>query len=108
MGKMSKEKGKRGEREFSALLTEHGFEARRGVQYQGGTDSPDVVCKELDQLHFEVKRTETLSLYPAMSQATQDGGEKVPVVAHRRNGKPWLCIMKADDLLNLIKGDRHA
>ena len=33
MSKMSREKGKRGEREFCELLREHGFDARRGQQY---------------------------------------------------------------------------
>jgi Holliday junction resolvase len=30
MGKMSREKGKRGERLFAALMREHGFAAKRG------------------------------------------------------------------------------
>ena len=106
MGKKSRDKGKRGELEFSHLLQEHGFTARRGQQFQGGADSPDVVCQELERIHFEVKRTETLSLYPAMDQAVNDGGDKVPIVAHRRNGKEWLCVLRADDFLNLMKGAR--
>ena len=32
----SRNKGKRGEREFAALLREHGFDARRGQQFAGG------------------------------------------------------------------------
>jgi hypothetical protein len=43
IGMDSRRKGKVGEREFAALLREHGFDARRGVQYSGGVDSPDVV-----------------------------------------------------------------
>ena len=39
----SREKGKRGERELAAKLREHGYDCRRGVQYQGGPDSPDVI-----------------------------------------------------------------
>jgi Holliday junction resolvase len=53
----SNQKGKRGEREAAAFLTDEGFPARRGQQFAGGTDSPDVVCESLSGLHFEVKRT---------------------------------------------------
>ena len=52
----SKDKGKRGERMAAAKFREHGFDARRGVQYSGGPDSPDVVGPE--GLHIEVKFTE--------------------------------------------------
>lgn len=58
----SKRKGKVGEREFAALLREHGFDARRGVQFSGGADSPDVVSDALAWLHIEVKRTQALNL----------------------------------------------
>jgi len=106
MGKKSRDKGKVGEREFAALLREHGFNARRGVQYQGGPDSPDIQCDDLGEYHIEVKRCENLSLYKAVKQAIQDAGEKIPIIGHRRNNQEWLCIMKADDLLDLIKGAR--
>jgi hypothetical protein len=47
---MSRDKGKRGEREFAEMLREHGFaSARRGVQTacRGGLTAPDVICEEL-------------------------------------------------------------
>lgn len=99
----SRDKGKRGELELSHFLTEHGFPARRGQQFSGSPDSPDVICKSLP-FHFEVKRTECLSLYPAMQQAVNDAGEgSVPLVAHRRNRREWLAILRLDDLLELLK-----
>lgn len=103
MGKMSKEKGKRGEREFCSLLRSAGFgSARRGRQFKGTPDSPDVVG--LEGWHVEVKRTEALSVYAAYDQAYADAGDcDIPVVAHRRNDKPWLVILRAEDLLSLIK-----
>ena len=89
----SKDKGKRGEREAAKAL-EHvfGCDAARGVQYQGGPGSPDVV-HDIYGIHFEVKRNEALRLYDAVEQATKDAGESVPVVLHRKNGKPWLLIV---------------
>jgi Holliday junction resolvase len=57
----SKRKGKEGEREFAHLCQTFGFQARRGQQYRGGPDSPDVVG--LPFLHVEVKRRERVDLY---------------------------------------------
>lgn len=102
MGLMSREKGKRGEREVAALLREHGFEAKRGVQYTGGADSPDV-CHDMDGFHIEVKLVEALKLYDALDQAN---GDKRPaddaLVFHRRNHKPWVVIMDAEAFLKLM------
>lgn len=99
MAKMSREKGKRGEREVAELFREFGYEARRGQQFHGGGDSPDVRVEGLP-LHVEVKRTETLSLYAAMQQAANDAEiGRVPTVWHKRNGRPWLVIMDARDFL---------
>jgi len=104
MAKLSREKGKRGEREFARFLTDHGYQAHRGQQYHGGPDSPDVVCCGLP-FHIEVKRSERLSLYPALNQATNEAPPgKIPIVAHRQNGKEWVCILEAGDLLKLTVG----
>lgn len=102
MGRKSKTKGKVGEREAAAELSRlFGVECRRGVQYQGGPDSPDVTG--WPGMHVEVKRCEALSVYAAMAQAESDAGPgEVPVVLHRRNGKRWLVIMNLDDLPQLV------
>ncbi len=101
-GRMSRNKGAGGERELSRkLIRLFGVEAHRGRQYHGGPGTPDVVAG-IPKVHWEVKRTETLSLYKAMEQAENDAGEgDVPVVAHRRNHKPWLVCCKLDDLSKL-------
>ena len=100
MGKMSREKGKRAEREVAELLRQAGYPARRGVQYAGGNDSPDVVG--LDGIHLEVKRTETLRLWPAVEQALQDRKPgDLATVWHRANGRPWVVILPAADFLSL-------
>lgn len=99
----SKDKGKRGEREAAAALRRvFGTYARRGQQFKGTADSPDVVTG-IEGVHFEVKRTEQLSLYKAMAQASEDAGvTDVPVVLHRRNKKPWLAVVLLDDLPQLV------
>lgn len=105
MSAMSRTKGKVGEREVAQLLRDHGFEARRGVQFQGGPDSPDVIG--LPGFHVEVKRTEAFRLYPALEQAKNEKREgDVPAVFHRANSRPWVVVMDAADFLALVRLSR--
>ena len=105
MGKASRDKGKRGERELAHVLNEYGYKARRGVQYSGGPDSPDVVG--LPGIHIEVKRTEKLNLEAAMQQARDDSDVfELPAVFHRKNNKPWIVIMDLDDWMLLYNSHR--
>ena len=101
MGMKSRRKGKSGEleaaRELARVL---GIEARRGQQFAGGTQSPDVVT-DCDQLHIEVKRTESFRLYAALDQAVADAGDKLPMVLHRCNRRPWVAIVRLEDLVRL-------
>lgn len=100
----SKRKGKHGELEVANILKTAGYDAHRGVQYQGGTDSPDVIG--LPGYHLEVKRTEAGSkaLYAWREQAEADAGvDKTPVVVHRQNGQPWVAILSLDDFLHLVR-----
>jgi len=96
---MSRNKGKRGEREAAAALREVlGIDARRGVQFKGGPGSPDVSTALDNHLLFEVKRTERFKLYDAIDQARADGGGKPSVILHRSNGRPWVAVIRLDDL----------
>lgn len=98
----SRKKGARGEIEWAKWLRANlGCEARRGQQFSGSPDSPDVV-HDLDGIHFEVKRTERINVYEAMEQAERDSGDEVPVVAHRRNRKDWLVVFRAKDFAALL------
>jgi len=102
MGRMSRQKGKRGEREAAAeLALVFACAARRGVQYQGGPDSPDVVLEGVP-VHVECKRTETLNVYKALDQAKADAkAGSTPIVWHRRNGKPSVVIVEVERLREL-------
>ena len=101
MGAKSRRKGCRGELEAAAELGRlFRGEAHRGRQYHGCDEAPDVRAA-IPGMHFEVKRVEALRLYPALEQAAQDAGENVPVVLHRANQKPWLAIVRLDDLPKL-------
>lgn len=100
----SKKKGARGELEFCKFLHQFGFTARRGVQYSGGEDSPDIVT-DIPWIHWEIKRVEKLQLSKAMKQAIEDAGKKMPIVAHRKNNEEWLVTLRAEDLITIIDGD---
>jgi Holliday junction resolvase len=103
----SREKGKRGEREFRDVLRAAGYcKARRGQQYSGEQGNPDVICPELPSIHWEVKRCQTVSIHKWMEQAITDSGDfddVHPVVAHKRNGGEWLATLPMDDFLEIVR-----
>jgi hypothetical protein len=101
----SREKGARGERQWRDELRANGYAARRGQQFCGSPESPDVVCESLPWAHFEVKLVERLNIYEAMEQAIRDGQSKIPFVAHRRNHWFWLVTMEAGTFFRLLRGD---
>ena len=100
----SREKGKRGERQWRDELRANGYMARRGQQFAGSPDSPDVVCDDLPWAHFEVKAVERLNIEDAMDQARRDAGLKTPVVAHRRSFRRWLVTVDAETFFQFLRG----
>ncbi len=101
----SREKGKRGERQWREELRETGNPARRGQQFSGSPDSPDVICDGLPWAHFEVKHVEHLNLTEAMAQARRDAAGKAAFLAHRKNYWPWLVTMDAERFYRLLRRD---
>lgn len=103
MGKMSRSKGARGEREVANILKELGFEARRGQQFCGANGDADVVG--LPGIHIEVKRTERFNLYDALSQSKSDAAvrNELPVVFHRRNNCEWVVVQPLVDWIEMYK-----
>lgn len=102
MGKPSREKGARGERDFRDLLRRYGFYARR----DGRLD--DDLQHDVDGVHFEVKRCERLEIPKWLEQAKRDAGARVPAVAFRRNHDIWRVVVPAEhylELLNRPKGE---
>lgn len=100
MGKMQRDKGKRGERELAKILRDYGYDCRRGQQYCGSNGDADVVG--LPGIHIEVKRTERLNLYDALAQAGSDAKQgEIPVVFHRKNNCEWTCILSLNDFMKI-------
>ena len=92
----SKIKGRNAERELAKELNSLlGSSCRRGQQFKGGADSPDV--DGLPFVHIECKRVERLNIENAMDQSKRDCGDKIPTVMHRRNRKEWLVTMRLKD-----------
>ena len=102
MGKMSREKGKRGERELASKLREFGYNARRGQQYCGVNGDADVVG--LPGMHIEVKRTERLQLYDALNQSKRDAKSyEIPCVMYRKNNSEWVTILPLDRFMEIYR-----
>jgi len=97
----SKRKGKVAELAFAHFMCDtFGFKCRRGMQYSGTPESPDVVG--LDGIHIEVKHREHLNLHEAMEQAKRECGGNIPLVAHRKNHTEWLLTIRAKDLTKFL------
>ena len=96
----SRQKGAAGEREFAKWLNDtFGVNARRGQQFCGLSGNADVV-DGIPGTHPEVKRVERLNIHDAVDQAVRDCADNnVPFVAQRRNRKPWLITIRAEDLI---------
>ncbi len=103
MSKMSRDKGKRGEREVATIIRSHGFEARRGQQHRGGSDSPDVI-HNIPNVYIEVKFREQFNVYNALEKAMIEASPyNIPVVFHRKKRTGWVVSMAADDFLCAMK-----
>lgn len=99
----SRAKGARGERQAAAAVASHlHCTAARGVQYQGGKDSPDIQT-DLAGIHFEVKRCERGCVHSWMEQSQRDAGRNIPTVLHRKNNTEWLLTVKLEDMYALAK-----
>jgi len=105
MGKMSREKGKRFEREVANLFKEKGFTASRSAQCMGKTgQAADVIG--VPGIHIECKHVEKMSLYEWMAQAIRDTEAEskgnLPVVIHKQNRKDILVSMRYEDFIKIF------
>lgn len=105
MARKSQAKGARGETELAEILHNAGYPSVKRGGYCFG-EKPDLYG--LPHVHIEVKRTEALRLYDALTQAKIDAekfkdGE--PTVFHRRNRSEWIAIMPLKSWLKMYKGE---
>lgn len=106
MSKSQRTKGASGERAFCKLLAEHGFkEPKRllGQARDGGGDIPT------PPVLWEVKRRQRIAVYDFMRQCVdaipnrKEGDCSIPAVALRADGEEWLVLMRARDVLPLLR-----
>jgi len=102
VSKREREKGKRGEREVARLLGWHGFDARR----DGRLD--DDLAHDVEGVHFEVKRCESLRIPQWFRDAAEVAGEREAVLCYRRSGELWHAVVELDFLLELLAERRDA
>jgi len=101
----SRSKGASGELEAAEALEAVLGECRRTVQYNGRAGTADVRCEYAPGLHIEVKRTERLNPYGFIDQAVRDTGKsgRLPLVVCRSSYKPWLIVVRLQDLPRLAE-----
>lgn len=98
MGRASREKGKRGEREVASALRAMGFDSRRAQQYAGADGTADVLTS-IGGTHWEVKRYARIGSLRFLEQARRDAPEgSIPVVACREDSGPWVIQVDLKDL----------
>lgn len=105
MGKMSRDKGKRAEREVVNILKAHGYkDAHRTAQVKGNTgEAADVIG--LPGFHLEVKHQETVRLDEWWQQAVHDSAftGDIPLLVHRKNNQRWKVTMDFETFLGVIQ-----
>ena len=106
MGKHSQAKGANGERELASLLSDYGYNVKRGGSLSYGT-VPDLIG--LPGIHIEVKRVERLNVSEAMKQSERDSlrfNDGVPALFHRKNRESWLVTMRFEDWMKIYRRSR--
>ncbi len=106
MGASQRRKGSSGEREFCKVLEQYGFPSPKrllGQARDGGGDIPT------PPLLWEIKRRKGIAVHDFMHQAVDAVGNSVnctiPAVALRADGEDWLVLMRAKDLLPILRHD---
>jgi hypothetical protein len=94
MGSLSRQKGKRVEREAAkAVSSALSIEARRSVQFCGRAGDADLQTT-LEGVHFEVKARAAHSTLRFMEQAEEDAKEgEIPVVLLREDGDTRFFVL---------------
>jgi len=103
MGSLSRQKGKRVEREAAKAVSDaFGCGARRSVQYAGTAGDADLTTT-IEGVHFEVKARAAHSCFRFYEQAEEDaGGEAIPVVLLREDGeRRFLCLVDINHVRDL-------
>ena len=103
IGKSNKRKGKVFERECSKMIRARDFDCRRGQQFRGSKDSPDIVSDSLNEFHFECKFKQNLNLWDALEKCLEEAPGKMPTIIWKRDRKIPLVIMDFHDWMDIVQ-----
>ena len=105
----SRAKGARNERMWASICRDEGYSlTRRGCQFAGGPDSPDIQTgdAELERIHFEVKSGKRIDVWGAIAQAERDKAlGKLAVCPLHRDRYDWIVAMPSRDWFRMLRGD---
>lgn len=105
MGKPSRDKGKRRERQLRDLLRSWGLCARRGQQHSGEIGNPDVICENTPDILWESKGRESTAFYVWLLETrriAEAKGNKLPIVAYKKNNCPWFFVLDEEAMRKLL------
>jgi len=97
----TRKKGATYERTVAHRLAEVWPGAKRGFQFRGGDEAPDVTGTPY---YIECKHRQRVYVAQAMEQAVAASDGRPPVVIWRQNHGADLVTMRLDDWLTLHKG----
>lgn len=103
MSARERRKGAATERELATKLSD---DLGRIVQRKLGQarDSGDDI--QVGHFRIESKARKAFSVWAFMDQCQAACGEgDIPVVALRANGRPWLVLMRYEDVVPMIRGE---
>ena len=106
MGKASRDKGKRGERECRDIWKMHGYEnAHRSQQFSGRGESAADIEGVDPRLHIETKVGYSYKkVYDFMEQAKADAKDgQIPIVNCKMDRQEWLCVLRLEDFIEIWK-----
>lgn len=112
MGKASRDKGARGEREAIKVLARYGITAVRTAPMQAAHAEQygDIAIKAGNTfaqfVRIEVKRMERPNPDGALTECRSHGAPE-NIVLYRRNASEWRVCLSLDDLFTLLRGDDY-
>jgi hypothetical protein len=102
MGRASRDKGRKGEREVAVIFENAGLEVR-GLE---GAGDHLLICGDASgfTLHSEVKRQDTARPWAWWEQAESEAPPgTIPLVTFRRNRSPWLSMIATTELALILR-----
>lgn len=108
MGRVSRDKGARFEREIANMFVEWGIRARRNLEEVRSGNRGDLEFPDGEGLAVQLKVGENPSVWKAIQEAVEAAGpDDLPIAIVRRNQrgsrpKQDIAVLRLEDLLDLI------